>query len=106
MPNVSFQTCVLGAQKCCLYDMVLLSTHNICFGWEISIFKFRTLFYIFRIMENTGIQGSHMLGKYLNLESFLEKSLKIKYVLKSTGKSLKGLEKSLIFFLFSVGQHC
>ena len=39
--------------------------------------------------------------KYLNLEGFLEKFLKIKYALKSTGKSLKSLEKSLnstIFF--------
>ena len=31
---------------------------------------------------------------YLNLEGFLEKSLKIKSVLKSTGISLKNLEKS------------
>ena len=36
-----------------------------------------------------GNQGSHMLEKYLNLEGFLEKSLKMKYALKSTGKSLK-----------------
>ena len=35
-----------------------------------------------------------MLEKYLNLEDFLEKSLKIKSALKSTGKSLKSLEKS------------
>ena len=42
-------------------------------------------------------QGSHRLEKYLNLEGFLGKSLKIKYNLKSTGKSLKGLEK---FFYF------
>ena len=41
------------------------------------------------------IQGSHRLEKFLNLEDFLEKSLKIKYALKSTGKSLKSLEKSL-----------
>ena len=34
--------------------------------------------------------------KYLNLEGFLDKSLKIKYAWKSTGKSLKSLEKSLI----------
>ena len=34
-----------------------------------------------------------MLEKYLNLEGFLEKSLKIKYVLKSTGKSLKDLNQ-------------
>ena len=40
-------------------------------------------------------QGSHRLEKYLNLEGFLEKSLKIKSALKSTGKSLKGLVKSL-----------
>ena len=32
------------------------------------------------------IQGSHRLEKYLNLEDFLEMSLKIKYALKSTGK--------------------
>ena len=40
-------------------------------------------------------QGSHRLEKYLNLEGFLEKSLKVKYALKSTGKSLKSLEISL-----------
>ena len=31
-------------------------------------------------------QGLHRLEKYLNLEGFLEKSLKIKSALKSTGK--------------------
>ena len=36
------------------------------------------------------IQDSHRLDKYLNLGGFLEKSLKIKSALKSTGKSLKG----------------
>ena len=41
------------------------------------------------------IRGSHRLEKYLNLEGFLEKSLKIKYALKSTGKSCKGLESSI-----------
>ena len=47
-------------------------------------------------------QGSHRLEKYLNLEGFLEKSLKIKYALKCTGKSLtgKGLEKSLNSSIF------
>ena len=29
-------TCVLGAQKHRLIKMVLLSTYNICFGWEIK----------------------------------------------------------------------
>ena len=46
-------------------------------------------------------QGSHRLEKYLNLEGILEKSLKIKFALESTGKSCKGLEKSLNSF--SVG---
>ena len=41
------------------------------------------------------LQGSQRLEEYLNLEGFLEKSLKIKSALKSTGKSLKSLEKSL-----------
>ena len=45
-------------------------------------------------------QGSHRLEKYLNLEDFLEKSLKIESALKSTGKSLKVLEKSLNYFIF------
>ena len=52
-------------------------------------------------MVSKGPQGSHRLEKYLNLEGFLGKSLKIKFALKSTGKSLKSLEKSLnstIFF--------
>ena len=41
------------------------------------------------------IQGSHRLKKYLNIHDCLEKSLKIKFALKSTWKTLKGLEKSL-----------
>ena len=45
-------------------------------------------------------QGLHRLEKYLNLEGFLEKSLKIKSALKSTGKSLKSLEKSLNSTIF------
>ena len=51
--------------------------------------------------SDQSIQGSHRLEKYLNLEVFLEKSLKIKSALKSTGKSLKGHEKSFNYF-FSV----
>ena len=46
------------------------------------------------------LQGLYRLEKYLNLEGFLEKSLKIKYTLKSTGKSLKNLEKSLNSTIF------
>ena len=45
-------------------------------------------------------QVSHRLEKHLNLEGFLEKSLKIKYALQSAGKSCKGLEKSLNFSIF------
>ena len=41
-------------------------------------------------------QGSHRLEKYLNIQDCLEKSLKIKIALKSTSKTHKGLEKSLI----------
>ena len=41
------------------------------------------------------LQGLHRLEKYLNLEGLLEKSLKIKSALKSTGKSPNRLEKSL-----------
>ena len=46
-------------------------------------------------------QGSHRLEKYLNLEGFLEKSSKIKYALKSTGKPLKSPEKSLNSSIFN-----
>ena len=46
------------------------------------------------------LKGSHRLEKYLNLECFLEKSLKIKFALKNTGKSPKSLEKSLNSTIF------
>ena len=51
-------------------------------------------------------QGKHRLEKYLNLEGFLEKSWKIKSALKSTGKSIKSLEKSLNSAVFCRTQHC
>ena len=41
-----------------------------------------------------------MLEKYLNEESFLEKSLKVKSALKNTGKLLNSLEKSLNSTIF------
>ena len=50
---------------------------------------------IFCVKSGYMRHGSHRLEKYLNLECFLEKSLKIKSALKSTGKSLKDLEKCL-----------
>ena len=43
--------------------------------------------------------------KYLNIQDCLEKSLKIKFALKSTGKTLKGLEKSLNFTIYRSIQH-
>ena len=46
------------------------------------------------------LHGLHRLEKYLNIEGFLEKSLKIKSALKSTGKSLKDCEKSPKFYYF------
>ena len=52
------------------------------------------------------IQGLHSFEKYLNLENFLEKSLKIKSALKSTGKALKSLETSLISTIFIGTWHC
>ena len=42
----SILTCVLGAQKNCLSEMVLLSTHNKCFGWEI-----RKLFFEYALLS-------------------------------------------------------
>ena len=46
------------------------------------------------------MQGSHRLEKNLNLEGLHEKSFEIEYALKSTGKSLKCLEKSLNSTIF------
>ena len=53
------------------------------------------------------VQGSHRLERYLNLEGLLEfMSLKIKSALKSTAKSLKGLEKSLNSAILCRTQNC
>ena len=46
---------------------------------------------------NILLQGSHRLESYLDIEGFLEKSLKTKSALKSTEESLQGLGKSLNF---------
>ena len=51
-------------------------------------------------MADTLGQGLHRFEKYLNVGGFLEKTLKIKSGLKSTGKPLKNLEKSLEFYYF------
>ena len=52
------------------------------------------------------IQGSYRLEEYFNIEDCLKKSLKIKFALKSTLKTLKGLEKSLNFTIYRRIQHC
>ena len=50
--------------------------------------------------SNCQAQGSDRLEKYLNLEGVLDKFLKIKSALISTGKSLKNLGKSLNSTIF------
>ena len=45
-------------------------------------------------------QGSHRLEKYLKIQDCLEKSLKIKFALKSIWKTLKSIEKSLNFTIY------
>ena len=51
-----------------------------------------SLFYtdtrIFNTIYLNKFQGSHRLEKYLNIQGFLEKSFKIKFALKSTGKAI------------------
>ena len=51
-------------------------------------------------------QGSHRLEKYLNIQDCLEKSLNLKFALKNTWKTLKGLEKSLNFTIYRRIQQC
>ena len=48
-------------------------------------------------------QGSHRLEKYLNLEGFVEKFLKIKKAMKSNEKLHKASLKSPKILLFYVG---
>ena len=83
-------------------EHVLNSTHQ---GWVLDFLGDNDIlvnhwvcYHLFRHVIL--IQCSHRLEKYLNLEGFLEKSLKIKSALKNTGKSLKGLEKSLNSSIF------
>ena len=52
------------------------------------------------------LQGSYRLEKYLNIQDYLEKSLKIKFALKSTGKTLKGLEMFMNFTIYRRILHC
>ena len=52
------------------------------------------------------LQASYRLEKYLNIQECLEKSLKIKFALKSTWKTLKDLEKSLNFINYRRIHQC
>ena len=52
------------------------------------------------LVDRIVCQSSHRLEKYLDLEGFFEKFLKIKSALKSAGKSLNSLEKSLNSTIF------
>ena len=51
-------------------------------------------------------QGSHRFEKYLIIQDCLEKSLKIKFALKSTWKTLEGLEKFLNFITYRRIKQC
>ena len=61
----SVPTFVLGAQKNHLIEMVLLSTHNICFGWEIRKLVFNEAWnmqiIIYRIGYFLTCQFQHLL---------------------------------------------
>ena len=46
-----------------------------------------------QLIKKFHIQGSHRFEKYLNIQDCLEESLKIEFALKSTWKTLKGLEQ-------------
>ena len=72
--------------------------------WILVNFLFRKEYV--QIQKAKGIQGSHRLEKYFNIQDSLEKSLKMKFALKSTCKTLKGLEKPLDFTICKRIQHC
>ena len=57
-------------------------------------------------VHHVHLQGSHRPEKYSNIQDCLEKSLKIKFVMKSTWNTLKGLEKSLNFTINRRIQQC
>ena len=77
---------------------------TIAVDWDIKPQTKQTKPFEFNVLNIR--QGSHRLEKYLNIQDCLEKSLKIKFALKSTGKTLKDLEKSLNFTICRRIQHC
>ena len=77
-------------------------SHRRCLNTWPSSFVFKQLPSHLAIVN----QDSHRLEKYLNIQDCLEKSLKINFALKSTCKTLKGLEKSLNFTFYRRIQQC
>ena len=76
-PYPSVKTCVLVAQKTCLIETVLMSTHNICFGWEI-----RKIFFNYTLLSGglaKGVLSAYNLCKQFEPRSGLT-SLWIKTV--------------------------
>ena len=62
-------------------------------------YNYRERFFLSELYRTVYIlQGLNKLEKYLNIQDCLEKSLKIKFALKSTGKTIKGFETSLKFY--------
>ena len=59
-------------------------------------------YFVFFMISAIMSQGSHKLEKYLNLEGFLEKSLKIKYALKVLENHAKALNSSISVGLVSI----
>ena len=76
-------------------QFILITSFFILMGTNYCLNRF-SVWKITLHMIRTGLKSTEFKG-------FLEKSLKIKYAMKSTGKSLKGLEKSFNFYLFSLG---
>ena len=98
--SISLNMC-FGAQKNRLSEVVLLSTHNICFGWEIRKIMFRY----------TPVSGGLAKGLMAIIQQYLNKSVLIsfsllcniwtkmyKYNVNSFGKLFT---KRFLSFLFS-----
>ena len=86
----------------CIQNRELLIEEEVRINIILFIYKNIETFVIFNSLQGnfSCYQGSHRLENYLNLEGYLEKSLKNKSTLKSTGKSLKSLEMSLNSTIF------
>ena len=70
----SVLTFVLGAQKNCLNETILLSTHNICFGCEIRQLIVITLIPSYIIIAFLSFQGINI-QKLIEAGQFISKYL-------------------------------